>query len=157
MSDKGAEQKVFRSMEIDKWLSVCQYILQRRDGRDRLNYETLYRALRELRWRRRIDLALEKLVDDATFHATQMTPAVMRKTLATILSKAKEAVPMGTDLDKIPMPKGVPDEIMRAGLVEKINQEILKPAGFVLILRYENDVPVSAVFEKLGDQQQGVT
>lgn len=157
MSDKATDQKVFRSIEIDKWLSVCQYILDRRDGRDRLNYEIMYRALRELRWRRRIDLALERLVEDATFHTTRMTPVIMKKTLANILSKAKEAVPMGTDLDKVTVPKGIPDEIMRANLVEKINQEILKPTGFVLVLQYENDVPVSATFEKQGDTQQGVT
>lgn len=141
------------TVEVDKWMSMSEIIIKRKDGRDALCYETLLRGLRQLRELRWLEGSIERTVDELVAEAERLrVPKKFRDLLTTIYVRARER------LEKIHEPKEdlnwnpeTAVELKRAGVLTKVN-DTLKPEGFVLVLHYGDDDinqedPIAATFE----------
>lgn len=144
------------AFDINKWLALSAHILKRNDSRDRLCYEVLHRALRELSWRRRVEAYLEPALKELATSVSRADPSILRTNIKNVVRTAEKRASIPAIIkSKMTWKPQLAVELKRAKVVEKLNDTLLKPTGFILVLHYnkkdlDKEHPIAATFERWG-------
>ncbi len=152
--DEGKLGLPLAALETDKWRKIAQYVIHRQDGRDVLCYHTLLRALNELLHQRARTLRLVKRLDDICGLLYRATATEVRHDLEQIVLDLGEDI-RDFEMAEPPLPPNLNPalalEVVRAGLVAEINDQILHPRGFNIRIHPENissELPNAVTFER---------
>lgn len=142
------------SFDINKWLALSAHVLARKGSRDRLCYEVLHRALRELAWRRRVDAHLETELKDVAVSVSRTDSATLRNRIKDIIKAAEKRARVPDIVQtKMVWKPHLAVELKRAKVLEKLNSTLLKPVGLLLVLHYnrkdlDKEHPIAATIER---------
>jgi hypothetical protein len=135
---KGHDGKLsvsLSALDIHKWTLMAQHIIARKDGRDLLCYHTLLRALREVSKRRAREELIKKEITELIDTSFRGSVQIFKEGLEDLMRKLDRDI-RDFEFDEPRAPRkfnpATALELVRAKLIDEINETVLKPKGFVL-------------------------
>ena len=151
---KSGKHADLGSFDINKWLTLSAYVLGRNDSRDRLCFEILHLALREIAWGLMFDIHLETALKELAGSISRLDTPSLKEAIKNIVQTAEKRARV-PDIVKTKMvwKPHLAVELKRAKAMEQLNEKILKPVGLMLVLHYNNqdldqEHPIAATIER---------